>query len=68
MNGMNDHTNTVSPGRVLMTMCCLPTRLPSSLLVCAGLRYMRKETAERRRESSEPGDGLSMRLAECGFT
>lgn len=44
---MDEYTDTISPGRVMMTMCCSPTRLPSSLLVYAGLRYVQRDRDKR---------------------
>lgn len=44
MKGVGDYINTISRGRVMMTMCSLPASPPSGLLVCAGLRYSQKET------------------------
>lgn len=68
MKGVDDYINTVlSPGRAMMTICCLPTRPPSGLLVYAGLRYTQRETLT---EADGPGDkGRTLVApAECGST
>lgn len=64
---VDDYINTISPGRVMMTTCCLPYRLPSGLLVYSGLRYTQRETAT---VTERPGakDGTLDASAGCSFT
>lgn len=60
MKGVDDYIKTMSPGRVMMTMWSLPTRLPSGLLVYSGLRYMQRRDREREERVAKTGPSMHL--------